>query len=56
VLVSAALITVLVCLAMMRPPRLENGAEAIGIALLAVLPFAAANVVVTMRWGRYRKR
>ena len=56
VLVSAAVVTAWACVAFVAPPFLANGAKAVGIALLAVIPFAAGNVVATMRWGRYHKQ
>lgn len=56
VLVVAAIVTAWACAALVSSSFVLSEAKAVGIALLAVIPFAAANVVVTMLWGRYRKR
>ncbi len=56
VLVWAALVTAWAFAAVLSPPLLINSVKALGIALLGVIPFAAGNVVITMRWGHYRKR
>ena len=56
VLVLATFVTAWSCATVVSPTFLVSEAKAVGIALLAVIPFAAGNVVATMLWGRYRKR
>jgi len=35
------------------PPTLLNAVKVGGTSLLVLIPFAALNVFVTMKWGRY---